>query len=503
MPDFTVRGNPAAIRSRATVTVDKGQQFFAVGEALATCTPEGWTGRAADHFREAHDLEPERWTKAGNGFVRAGNALAVFAGAVESAQSVAEWAEQEYARGEQVSADARAAYDADVARGREQQSNYLAQGIPFSLTILPFEDPGEEIRRTAVTRFEAARAELESAAQTCADAVRAGCADAPEEPGWLESGLRFVGGIFEGAGEAVWDLLTVSPFGVVAMVQDTWKLAHGDLTPEELMAKYRLSLETAEGMLQALRDDPVEFGKQLGKGLLDWDTWADDPARAIGHLVPDAVVAALTAGSGAAATRGAGALDDGLDALSGLNRMDEVADLNRLDDVGDAASDLGRVDLDDVPEWTHGRDIDPGAPGADLYPDGYDRYGGLGEQGFYDRYWNGDGWDYPTAADGHADGFLHGQSGPSSLQPGDVIDRYGDRDGRFASPAGTPFEQRALPPSSVGTGYTQFEVVKPLPESVIEGPIAPWFEQPGGGVQYVFEHPLGWYVEEGYLVRIP
>jgi hypothetical protein len=32
---------------------------------------------------------------------------------------------------------------------------------------------------------------------------------------------------------------------------------------------------------------------------LDWDTWADDPARAIGHLVPDAVAAVATAGTGA------------------------------------------------------------------------------------------------------------------------------------------------------------------------------------------------------------
>ena len=50
-------------------------------------------------------------------------------------------------------------------------------------------------------------------------------------------------------------------------------------------------------MLDALQDDPVDFGKELGKGLLDWDTWADDPARALGHLAPDAIAAAVTAGS--------------------------------------------------------------------------------------------------------------------------------------------------------------------------------------------------------------
>ncbi len=85
------------------------------------------------------------------------------------------------------------------------------------------------------------------------------------------------------------------------------------------------------------------------------------------------------------------------------------------------------------------------------------------------------------------------------MEVGDVIDRYGLADGSFASPSGTPFDERALPPSSVGSEYTQYEVLKPLPEGVTEGSIAPWFEQPGGGVQYVFDHPISWYVENGYL----
>lgn len=180
--------------------------------------------------------------------------------------------------------------------------------------------------------------------------MRAACAAAPEEPSWWESGLKFVGGIFQGAGEAVWDLLTISPFGVVNMVQDTWKLATGELTHEELMTKYELSLETVGDMWQALQDDPVEFGKNLGKGLLDWDTWADDPARALGHLVPDAIAAVATAGAGAVATRGIKGGADALDALSDMSRVaDDLSDLNRLDDLGglnrlDDLGDAGRLD---------------------------------------------------------------------------------------------------------------------------------------------------------------
>jgi hypothetical protein len=46
----------------------KGQLFYDTGDALSKIDVSGWTGRAADEFREAHDLEPERWIKAGNGF---------------------------------------------------------------------------------------------------------------------------------------------------------------------------------------------------------------------------------------------------------------------------------------------------------------------------------------------------------------------------------------------------------------------------------------------------
>ena len=182
--------------------------------------------------------------------------------------------------------------------------------------------------------MQTVRADLDNAAHVCAGEVRAGCADAPEEPNWLESGLKFVGGILEGAGEAVWDLLTMVPFSPVNMVIDSYKLATGDLTPEELMKKYELSAENAwdmaQGIYTGLTTDPIGFGKELGKSLLDWDTWADDPARAIGHLVPDAIVAVATGGSGALATRGGKFAMDALDSLSDLGRFRHLDDLERL-----------------------------------------------------------------------------------------------------------------------------------------------------------------------------
>ena len=333
MPDFDIEGSPGNIRSKALMMEQKGQLFYDTGDALSKIDVSGWTGRAADEFREAHDLEPDRWIRSGNGFKKAAAGLTTYAGELEDAQSRAEWARKEYERGEQESQSARTQYDSYMGRMR----TYWAGGGTDQAD--PFVDWGDPIQQEALTELASARADLDNAAATCAGQVRAGCADAPEEPNWLESGLKFVGGIFEGAGEAIWDLLTMVPFSPVNLVMDAYKLATGDLTPEELMKKYELSAENAwamaEGIYTGLTTDPIGFGKELGKSLLDWDTWADDPARAIGHLVPDAVAAVATAGTGALATRGAKGGMDLLDGLSDLNKLDDLADLRHLDDLGD------------------------------------------------------------------------------------------------------------------------------------------------------------------------
>jgi hypothetical protein len=365
VPDFVIEGNPGNVRAKALTMEQKGQLFYDTGDALGKIDVSGWTGRAADEFREAHDLEPDRWVKAGNGFRKAAAGLTTYAGALEDAQRRAAEAKAEYERGERESASARTQYDSYMGRMR----SYWSSGGTDQAE--PFVDWGDPIQQEALGALNAARADLDNAAAVCAGEVRAGCADAPEEPNWLESGLKFVGGIFEGAGEAVWDLLTMVPFSPVNMVIDSYKLATGDLTPEELMKKYELSAENAwsmaQGIYTGLTTDPVGFGKELGKSLLDWDTWADDPARAIGHLVPDAVAAVATAGTGALATRGAKGGMDLLDGLSDLSKLDNLADLNKLDNLSDLnkldnLSDLNR--LDNLSDLSRYDDVTPSPQGV-------------------------------------------------------------------------------------------------------------------------------------------
>jgi hypothetical protein len=75
------------------------------------------------------------------------------------------------------------------------------------------------------------------------------------------------------------------------------------------------------------------------------------------------------------------------------------------------------------------------------------------------------------------------------LEPGTPVDRFGGESGSYLSPKDTPLEQRALPsaPTSAANDYV---VAKPL--AVEKAEIAPWFDRPGGGIQYKLAAPDGW-----------
>ncbi len=138
--------------------------------------------------------------------------------------------------------------------------------------------------------------------------MAAGWADAPREPRWWESAGHFVAEIGRGAWEATAGLVELAwSVSTVRMVVDPdgW---HRDVTA--------LGAGLAYGVTH-----PVE----LGKALVDWDTWQESPGRAIGHLVPDLLLALGTAGAGTAAARGARAVET-------------------LDDLGDVATAFQRLD---------------------------------------------------------------------------------------------------------------------------------------------------------------
>ncbi|MGQ0463912.1 MAG: TNT domain-containing protein [Sporichthyaceae bacterium] len=86
------------------------------------------------------------------------------------------------------------------------------------------------------------------------------------------------------------------------------------------------------------------------------------------------------------------------------------------------------------------------------------------------------------------------------MKAGTRIDRYGREGGTFVSPEGTPFPQRSLPADSEKLPRSVYEVTGDL--DVQGGITAPWFGQPGGGVQYDLPSTVGDLVSRGLLKRI-
>ncbi|MCX6502553.1 MAG: TNT domain-containing protein [Microbacterium sp.] len=90
--------------------------------------------------------------------------------------------------------------------------------------------------------------------------------------------------------------------------------------------------------------------------------------------------------------------------------------------------------------------------------------------------------------------------------PGTILDRISpvrglDDTGEFASPPGTGFPTQSLPPDRLSPPFQhyQLEVVKPLPDEVRFGHIAPDFQQPGGGYQFHFPGGIAQWIESGHI----
>lgn len=86
------------------------------------------------------------------------------------------------------------------------------------------------------------------------------------------------------------------------------------------------------------------------------------------------------------------------------------------------------------------------------------------------------------------------------LRPGEIIDRYGYDSGYFVSPQGTPFEMRSLPADAISKPYHTYVVQKSV--KVLSGKVAPWFGQPGGGIQYKFYKPIKKLIKRGIIKEV-
>ncbi|KAH7075470.1 hypothetical protein BKA63DRAFT_533171 [Paraphoma chrysanthemicola] len=146
----------------------------------------------------------------------------------------------------------------------------------------------------------------------------------------------------------------------------------------------------------------------------------------------------------------------------------------------------------------------------------YSRFGGLCPGEFLSAWINyappgRQGWFfYP-----YADGFANNTAGEPirgrlTLKPGTLVDRFGGVQGTFVAPAGSPYNQRALPPanlnhaagnrSQVPHNYHIYQVNKSL--VVLAGPVASWFGQPGYGTQFQLSSTIEDFLSDGVLEEV-
>ncbi|MDT7570252.1 MAG: hypothetical protein QOE05_426 [Actinomycetota bacterium] len=238
-----------------------------------------WVGPAGDAFRAAIGELPDKLERGQSAFARAATALADYARVLREAQADAAAAIRRHADGEAATARWRAQPDA------------------------PPHDPGADDRVAAEHILTAARDRVDTFARRTATVLDDARHGAPHEPGLLSKAVRAVGSFFAGAGEATWGLAEFA-----FKMSPTYAL----LDPEGFVDNLE---DLGKGLVYG-----VEHPKELGKAVLDWDTWADDPARALGHLVPDLLLAIATAGTGEAGAA-AGRVAKGAEALEATEEV--------------------------------------------------------------------------------------------------------------------------------------------------------------------------------------
>lgn len=234
------------------------------GERVRGLQVGGWHGQAAAMFTARTERIPAALTVAAEAFQRGGRAVQSHADVLADAQN-------------------QAALALVLWRDAETRSKLwrgVLQGVPVGSAT----DPGAEDMARAVALVNAARVAVEDSAASLGAVLDGACRDAPRDPGLFARIAAAVRAFGAGAAEGTWGLGegAVGLFALAAKLVPTNAIAD----PDGYMAT-----------LDAVAAGVIAAGKDWKNTLLDWDTWADDPARAAGHAAP--ALFALVLGAGA------------------------------------------------------------------------------------------------------------------------------------------------------------------------------------------------------------
>ncbi|MGH3628859.1 MAG: putative T7SS-secreted protein, partial [Sciscionella sp.] len=164
-PKALVPGDYSALQTTVSELGSYGDVLHEAGAGLTRIdTTEGWSGKAADQFRDVFGGQPGKWPEAGDSFQAASRA-------VDDYSSTMLWAQGQ-------AADAIRQWEQARVATEQAQSEH-AKAPPGT----PFHDPGDGGRQAAQDTLARARHQLDSAGDAAADAVDRATSTAPEKPG--------------------------------------------------------------------------------------------------------------------------------------------------------------------------------------------------------------------------------------------------------------------------------------------------------------------------------
>ncbi|KAE8153217.1 hypothetical protein BDV25DRAFT_38800 [Aspergillus avenaceus] len=135
---------------------------------------------------------------------------------------------------------------------------------------------------------------------------------------------------------------------------------------------------------------------------------------------------------------------------------------------------------------------------------GYDPLAQLCPTSFLKQWTTGSAYIYPPDDGALLDSAQKPVITEYTLQEGYELDRFGSQYGGYLAPRGTPFAWRSIPPGNLNphansTQYNYWVWRVKVPFNVTGGPIAPWFGQPGFGLQFYYEAGLGELESQGFI----
>ena len=348
-PREVIPGIPEDVETLATRLETYSDDARGAAARLDTIDSGSWVGGAGDAFRAAIGEVPEKLRRASDAFWDAGAALRIYAGRLRDAQAAAAKAIELFSE-----ADSRSgAWVGQQKAYDEATRTSAASGAPPPEVPPVTGDPGEHLRLEAQRIIEEQRHEVDEAAQRAAERLEEAGQAAPNKPGLLK---RVLGG----AGDIAGDFFGGVVEGTVGIVGFGFKF-----TPTYALIDPEGYVESITGLAKGIAygvTHPVEFAKAAA----NWDMWLENPARALGQLVPELALSLATAGAGGAAVKGATAarrlarsaddLSDGgrvarnADDLAAVGRavrnVEDFTDIRNLDDAEDFIRATKQIDPD-------------------------------------------------------------------------------------------------------------------------------------------------------------